>query len=76
MTRKNTARLTCAVGATLISFAAGSEMAAGMSLKVNRAGTAYEELYNSTHNSYMTPQQNKTWKRTYPDYPFQNGGGG
>jgi hypothetical protein len=21
-------------------------------------------------------QQNETWKRTYPDYPFQNGGGG
>jgi hypothetical protein len=30
---------------------------------------------NSTR-PYITPQQNEAGKQTYPEYPFQNGGGG
>jgi hypothetical protein len=43
--------------------------------KKHTVAPAYKELQNSSR-SYIAQPQNETWRRTYPDYPFQSGGVG
>ena len=45
------------------------------SSKIPSDARASHASQNSTR-PYITQQQNETWKGTYPEYPFQNGGGG
>jgi hypothetical protein len=53
----------------------GAAPAAGMSPKKQTVAPTYKELQNSTR-SHIEQPPNETWRRTYPDYPFQSGGVG
>jgi hypothetical protein len=48
------------------------------SARASQATSSRRASYRVLDGAYgaARAQQNETWKRTYPDYPLQNGGGG
>jgi hypothetical protein len=59
---------------TYVPYGAGQNVDPFLS-RIPSDARASQASQNSTR-PYITQQQNETWKRTYPEYPFQNGGGG